>query len=107
MLVHKLKGEFYCTSLKCSHFGVPLKFGFSTAEDFVATCPAHNAGFCIKTGNALRGPVQKGIDTYPVSVDRHGKVIVKVYPQEKFRKPAARNPKNQERIVIVGSGAAG
>lgn len=73
-------------------------------------CPAHSAGFNIKTGSPDSAPGLDGIPSFPV-IERDGKFFVQV-PEGKLPKKVTatmskRDPNNKEKFVIIGGGPAG
>lgn len=103
ILLHFMEGKFFCTAANCT-CKVPLKFGFGNKK--TVTCPAHDAAFDLSTGRAVRGPRLDPLATYPVSV-KNGRIYITLKREDKVPTPAARDPKNEEVICIIGSGAAG
>jgi NAD(P)H-dependent nitrite reductase small subunit len=64
-------GRFYAISNRCPHANGPLADGTLTTEDGrrAVTCPLHASRFDLETGEPLRGPANRPVKTYPVSVD--------------------------------------
>lgn len=62
-----LDSGYYATDGLCSHEGVPLIDGI--VQDDVIECPKHNARFNILTGEVLRRPASRNLQTYPVKTE--------------------------------------
>jgi NADPH-dependent 2,4-dienoyl-CoA reductase/sulfur reductase-like enzyme/nitrite reductase/ring-hydroxylating ferredoxin subunit len=94
-------GMFHAVAASCTHYGGPLNDGI--VVDGTIRCPWHHACFRLESGEAARPPALNPISVWRTEV-RDGTVFVR----EK-RDPAAPNPRglSRQRIVIVGSGAAG
>lgn len=108
VLVACYQGKIYATGSSCSHFGVDLTNGM--LFDDKVLCPAHAAGFSIKTGKPEQAPGLDGIPSY-LCIHRDDKWFVEV-PEEGLPKKATmpmtkRDPNNPKHFVIVGGGAAG
>ena len=65
-LVVNLGGKFFCLDGRCTHAGAPLAEGTLNGE--VLTCPWHGSQFKITDGSVLRGPTEKPLRAYPVTV---------------------------------------
>jgi nitrite reductase/ring-hydroxylating ferredoxin subunit len=57
-----LSGKIYCLDGRCTHAGASLAEG--TLDGEVLTCPWHYSQFNVTTGEVLRGPAYKQLDTY-------------------------------------------
>ncbi|WP_240548324.1 non-heme iron oxygenase ferredoxin subunit [Paenibacillus lignilyticus] len=69
------EGDFYATDGYCTHEKVHLEGGLvmgSTIE-----CPKHNGRFDIATGEPVRKPACKALQTYPVKV-QNDKVYIQL-----------------------------
>ncbi|SIO73531.1 Apoptosis-inducing factor 3 [Babesia microti strain RI] len=66
VLLHNIKGKFYCTGAYCPHFSAEFTQGICTDELLV--CPWHNAKFKISTGECISGPILDDVPTYPVEI---------------------------------------
>ena len=75
VLIVNLDGKFYCLDARCTHAGAPLAEG--TLNEDVLTCPWHGSQFRITDGVVLRGPAEKELKAYPVTV-REGFLFVEV-----------------------------
>ena len=65
-LIINLNGQFYCLDARCTHAGAPLAEG--TLDGEVLTCPWHGSQFRITNGVVLKGPAEKELKAYPVTV---------------------------------------
>lgn len=52
----------------CPHAGAPLSEG-ALVGDTALECPLHGAVFDVRTGEALDGPTDEAVATYPVHVE--------------------------------------
>ena len=68
-------GQLICLDGRCTHAGAPLAEG--SLEGDVLTCPWHGSQFRITDGSVLRGPAEKPLRIYPVSV-KDGAVFIDV-----------------------------
>ena len=66
LLIVNVAGRFYCIGARCTHAGAPLADG--ELVDDVLTCPWHASRFRVTDGTVLRGPAERNLLTYPVSV---------------------------------------
>lgn len=57
----------------CPHLGCPTNFD---AAGGVFSCPCHESGFSLETGEVLWGPAPRGLDPLPVEVEGDGTVRV-------------------------------
>ena len=64
VLISRVDGKLYATSNFCSHFGVPLDGGMMVDDKVL--CPAHLAGFSVKTGEVDRAPALDGLATFEI-----------------------------------------
>lgn len=106
-LVSNVRGKFFATSSRCSHYGMPLVRGVLTGDGRLY-CPFHGACFRVTTGDIEDAPAIDPLKHIDVSVEE-GKVYLHVNVGE-LTKPvdppcAARPPKNSHHTVIVGGGA--
>ena len=65
--VYRLGANFYATSNICTHAYTHLSDGY--VEDDCIECPLHQQLFRIATGEALEGPAEEDLKTYPVRVE--------------------------------------
>jgi nitrite reductase/ring-hydroxylating ferredoxin subunit/hemoglobin-like flavoprotein len=65
--IFNVGGAFFATQDDCTHQGGPLSEG--TLEDQVVTCPLHGSRFNVTTGELVRGPAKRSLQTYRVTVD--------------------------------------
>ena len=66
ILVVNLDGRLFCLDGRCTHAGAPLAEG--TLSEEVLTCPWHGSQFKITDGSVQRGPAEKPLKAYPVTV---------------------------------------
>lgn len=64
--VVRVAGAYYAIQDRCSHAFVPLSAG--EVEGCSIECPAHGAGFDLRTGRPLSLPATKPVAVYPVRV---------------------------------------
>ena len=94
-------GKLFAVSAHCTHYHGPLADGLLVGE--TVRCPWHHARFNLRTGEAAAAPALSPLTCWQVE-ERDGTIVVtskKVQPA-----PTATGRAN-ERIVIVGGGAAG
>ena len=65
-LVVNHEGRLFCLDGRCTHAGAPLAEGSLNGE--VLTCPWHGSQFNIIDGSVLRGPAEKPLKAYTVTV---------------------------------------
>ena len=65
--VYNVGGTFYATQHDCTHEGGPLSDG--DLQGTVITCPWHGSRFDVTTGRLVRGPAQRPLQTFRVSVE--------------------------------------
>jgi chlorite dismutase/nitrite reductase/ring-hydroxylating ferredoxin subunit len=70
-----VNGELYAINNRCTHARGPLTEGQMDAHECSVVCPWHYAKFDLKTGDAIDGIANKGVETYQVEV-RDGMVYV-------------------------------
>lgn len=118
VLVHRHGGEFFATSPSCAHYGAQLKKGVSSAGGRggapTITCPLHDATFCLRTGQVVRGPSVDGIAAYKTEV-KDGMLYAyvpqdivsgKSKHQKVLRDMAKKDKKDQRVFALLGGGAA-
>lgn len=66
ILVFNIDGEYYAIENMCTHEQVALVDGELSGTEL--TCPAHDARFCVKTGEALCAPAYEPVATFPVRI---------------------------------------
>jgi apoptosis-inducing factor 3 len=100
----RVEDDVFAISPHCTHYHGPLAEGL--VVDSTVRCPWHHACFDLRTGEALRAPAFDPIVCW--NVQRQDDLLV---VQGKRERPAAKRDPNggsaPDRIVIIGSGAAG
>src|SRR3972149_10753080 len=66
ILIIKRDSQFFALDARCTHAGAPLEMG--TLNGDTLTCPWHGSQFRITDGAVLRGPAEKALKTYAVTV---------------------------------------
>lgn len=74
ILVCRVGGVIYAVASKCSHYGVPLKYGVLVGDRIY--CPAHWAAFSVIDGSPDGGPVLDALKTFE-AWEENGKICVK------------------------------
>lgn len=88
ILLTKTGEKVHAISSKCTHWGVPLSAGY--VDSNTAYCPAHCAGFDLKTGHSTCSPGLDSLPIYSTSIDSNGEVIVEVPDVPNFDEPIRR-----------------
>src|SRR5262245_2062970 len=100
----RVEDDVFAISPHCTHYHGPLAEGL--VVDKTVRCPWHHACFDLRTGEALRAPAFDPIACW--NVQQQDDVLV---VQHKRERPAAKLDRDggsaPDRIVIIGSGAAG
>lgn len=115
ILLSKVKGTYYATSSKCTHYGAPLVKGVLTPEGRVV-CPWHGACFNVTCGDIEDAPGLNHLASF--KVDQVGDTLFVTAPDEDKAAEATREPgsnktisiedeSSEKGIVIVGGGAGG
>ncbi|MGH2619081.1 MAG: Rieske 2Fe-2S domain-containing protein, partial [Anaerolineales bacterium] len=65
--VYNVGGTFYATQHDCTHEDGPLSEG--DLQGTVITCPWHGSRFDVTTGKLVRGPAQRPLQTFRVSIE--------------------------------------
>jgi apoptosis-inducing factor 3 len=101
VLLARQGGKLFALSAHCTHYHGPLADGLLVGD--TVRCPWHHAHFSLQDGEALAAPALSPLVCWQVE-QRGGKIVV-------AGKKAQPTPKKtgsvNERIVIVGGGAAG
>jgi apoptosis-inducing factor 3 len=119
VLIVRRGNEFFAIDATCTHYGGPL--GEGLLVDDTVRCPWHHACFSLRTGEALHAPAINPVECWRIERS-NGRLHVR----DKLKAAAPRGATGQsatgaqatqaregagadhsERIVIVGSGAAG
>jgi nitrite reductase (NADH) small subunit len=66
ILIINSNNEIYCLDARCTHAGAPLEEGSINSD--VLTCPWHGSQFNITNGSVLKGPAEKELKKYPVTI---------------------------------------
>jgi nitrite reductase/ring-hydroxylating ferredoxin subunit len=66
VLVINQNGQYFCLDGRCTHAGAPLVDGKIDGETL--TCPWHKSQFRITDGTVIRGPAEKQLKVYAVTV---------------------------------------
>src|SRR6266508_3241900 len=104
ILLVRRGAEVFAIGAHCTHYHGPLVDGLVVDE--TVRCPWHHACFELRTGEAVRAPALSPVPCWAVE-QRDGKIFVRgkrEQPKPRRAKPARSAP---DKIVIVGSGAAG
>ena len=100
----RVEDEVFAISPHCTHYHGPLAEGL--VVDKTVRCPWHHACFDLRTGEALRAPAFDPITCW--NVERQDEVLVIRHKRERVgSKPDHIEGGTPDRIVIIGSGAAG
>ncbi len=75
ILIINRGSQFFGLDARCTHAGAPLEEG--TLNGDTLTCPWHGSQFRITDGDVLRGPTEKPLKTYTVTV-KDGSVFIEV-----------------------------
>src|SRR6476659_6267642 len=100
VLLVRQGGKLFALSAHCTHYHGPLADGLLAGETI--RCPWHHAHFNLQTGEAIAAPALAPVTCWSVE-ERGGKIVVK----DKKAQSAPGNTGANERVVIVGGGAAG
>src|SRR4249920_3084164 len=100
VLVVRQGGKLFALSAHCTHYHGPLADGLLVGETI--RCPWHHAHFSLQTGEAIAAPALTPVTCWSVE-ERDGKIFVK----NKKTPPTPGKTGADERVVIVGGGAAG
>ena len=103
ILLSRIDGELFAVSGVCTHYGAALAKGLFV--DAVVRCPLHHACFDLKTGAARTAPAFDALAQWCVETENN---LVFVRRKLDSRpEPACNPPSADQRVVIVGGGAAG
>jgi NADPH-dependent 2,4-dienoyl-CoA reductase/sulfur reductase-like enzyme/nitrite reductase/ring-hydroxylating ferredoxin subunit len=103
VLLINSRTEIFAIAAHCSHYHGPLSEGL--VVDDTIRCPWHHACFNLRSGEAVRAPAISALACWRVE-QRNGRVFV----HEQHQRPTPRTKAvadAPDKIVIVGSGAAG
>ena len=97
--------EVFAVGAQCTHYQGPLAEGLLVGD--TVRCPWHHACFDLRTGEALRAPALSPITCWNVE-QRDGKIAVREKREQSVPKSRGKTAvSHPEKIVIIGSGAAG
>jgi nitrite reductase/ring-hydroxylating ferredoxin subunit len=65
--VYNVGGSFFATADGCTHRNGPLSEG--DLDGKIITCPLHGSRFDVTTGEVVRGPATRPVQTYRVTVE--------------------------------------
>jgi NADPH-dependent 2,4-dienoyl-CoA reductase/sulfur reductase-like enzyme/nitrite reductase/ring-hydroxylating ferredoxin subunit len=100
----RVKDEVFAVSPHCTHYHGPLAQGLIVGTS--VRCPWHHACFDLRTGEALRAPAFDPITCW--NVDRQNDMISVQHKRERVKSQSAHlGGAAPDRVVIIGSGAAG
>ncbi len=74
LVVHS-NNQVYCLDARCTHAGAPLEEG--TIDKGVLTCPWHGSQFKVVDGSIQKGPAERPLRTYQVTL-RENIVFIEV-----------------------------
>lgn len=74
--LYEAEGDFYATSVICTHGQASLADGY--LEGFEIECPLHQGMFDIRTGEPTAAPCTVPVKTYPVRLNDDGILEVEV-----------------------------
>jgi len=75
VLIINNNSQIFCLDARCTHAGAPLEEG--TLNGDVLTCPWHGSKFNITDGSVLKGPAEKNLKKYSVTV-RENSVFIEL-----------------------------
>jgi apoptosis-inducing factor 3 len=100
----RVEDDVFAISPHCTHYHGPLAEGL--VVDQTVRCPWHHTCFDLRTGEALRAPAFDPIACW--NIQRQDDVLVVQHKRERpAPKPDRDGGSAPDRIVIIGSGAAG
>ncbi|GGK46409.1 apoptosis inducing factor family protein [Salinarimonas ramus] len=101
VLLARRGSEFLAVGASCTHLGGPLAKGL--VSDDTVRCPWHHACFSLRTGRAIEAPAFDALPRYETEV-----VDGRVFVRDEIAPDTGRGiAEGEDRIVIVGGGAAG
>ena len=100
----RVEDDVFAISPHCTHYHGPLAQGLVVGKTL--RCPWHHACFDLRTGEALRAPAFDPITCWEVD-RREGMISVRQKLQRVKPKSARSEGNGPDRVVIIGSGAAG
>lgn len=111
VLLIREKGEVRALSGLCTHYGAPLIKGAYDGGGGTIRCPWHGACFNSKTGDIEDFPGLDSLACHKVE-EREGQIVVMADKRElvsgrRLQKAVEVMDENEERVVVIGGGAAG
>jgi len=97
--------EVFAVSPHCTHYQGPLAEGLVVGS--TVRCPWHHACFDLRSGEALHAPAIDPIACWDIEERSDGMISVRAKRQVTKSKHPGNAQSEPERIVILGSGAAG
>jgi 3-phenylpropionate/trans-cinnamate dioxygenase ferredoxin subunit len=76
--VFNCEGRLHAIEDRCSHDDGPLCEGDWNPEACTVVCPRHGARFDLETGTPLTLPAFLPVETFPVSIDDDGIVVLEI-----------------------------
>jgi len=109
VLLSKVKGQFYATGAKCTHYGAPLAKGVITSEGRIV-CPWHGACFNACTGDIEDAPAPQNLQSFKVDVEGDNVFVSADVEQVKknarmTKPPSAAKSGGEKGVVVVGGGS--
>jgi apoptosis-inducing factor 3 len=101
VLLVRVGGDILAIGATCTHYGGPLAEGL--VVDGTVRCPWHHACFDLRSGEAVRPPALRPVDSWTVE-RREGRVLVTAKRPVTIARTPPRSPAS---VVILGGGAAG
>lgn len=89
----------------CTHYGASLAEGVMVGD--TVRCPWHHACFDLRTGEAVKAPALRPLTRWNVEQSGGTIRVTTESGNEVARRPNVEGARLQQRIVIVGAGAAG
>lgn len=74
--LYRAEGEYYATSVVCSHGQASLADGY--LEGYEIECPLHQGLFDIRTGAAVGAPCTEPVKSYPARLNENGLIEVQI-----------------------------
>ena len=104
VLVARQGDTVFAIGASCTHYGGPLGKGLMVGE--TVRCPWHHAVFSLRTGEAVAAPALRPTSCWQVE-RQDGRIVVTGKAPRPERAAAGPRGDADERMVIIGGGAAG